>query len=80
MNFYDLQFPSITKVLIYKQLNIPRMKEFSFKNYICFDTFIILPNKKRLWEKWNVYIPTWETKHHVICYNNNKFKTLVNNK
>jgi hypothetical protein len=78
MNSYDQQYASISKVLTYKQLNLPKFKEFIFKNYICFDVFVTLPNKKKLWEKWLIYIPTWETKRHCICYNK-KNKILINN-
>jgi hypothetical protein len=76
MNSYDQQYTCISKALTFKQLNSPRMKEYTFRNYICFDTFVPLPNKKRIWEKWSVYIPTWETQHHCIFYNK-KCKTLV---
>jgi hypothetical protein len=69
MNSYDQQYSCISKALTYKQLNSPTFKEYTFRNYTCFDTFVILPNKKRLWEKWLVYIPTWETKRHCIFYN-----------
>lgn len=76
-NSYDQHYTCISKALTHKQLNSPRMKEYTFRNYICFDTFVTLPNKKRIWEKWLVYIPTWETKRHCLSYNN-KFRTLVN--
>lgn len=68
MNFYDKKYSCVSKVLTYKQLNSPIMKEYTLRNYICFNTCVTLPNKKRLWEKWLVYIPTWETKRHVIFY------------
>jgi hypothetical protein len=72
MNSYDKLYPSLSKVLTYKQLNLPRMKEYTFRNYICFDVFVTLPNKKKLWEKWLVYIPTWETIRHCLFYNKKK--------
>ena len=78
MNSYDKLYPCISKVLTYKQLNLPRMKEYTFRNYICFDVFVTLPNKKKLWEKWLVYIPTCETIRHCLFYNK-KNKTLINN-
>ena len=46
MNSYDKLYPCISKVLTYKQLNVPRIKEYTFRNYICFDVFVTLPNKK----------------------------------
>ena len=69
MNSFEQQYSCISKVLTYKQLNLPTFKEFTFRNYICFDVFVTLPNKKRLWEKWLVYIPTWETKRNCLYYN-----------
>jgi hypothetical protein len=82
MNSYEQQYSCISKALTYKQLNSPRIKEYTFRNYTCFDTFVTLPNKKKLWEKWLVYIPTWETKRHCIFYNKkNRIlnRILVNN-
>jgi S-ribosylhomocysteine lyase LuxS involved in autoinducer biosynthesis len=60
----------------HKQLNLPRMKKFTTKNFSTFDVFVTLPNKKKLWEKWGVFIPTLETKRHYIFYDNkiNKIK------
>jgi hypothetical protein len=69
MNSFDEQYSCISKVLIYKQLNLPRTKDFTFRNFTCFDIFVTLPNKEIIWEKWSVYIPTWETTRHYIFYN-----------
>lgn len=77
MNSYDQQYPCISNVLAFKQSNLPRFKEYTFRNHTCFDIFVTLPNKEKLWEKWLVYIPTWETKRHCIFYNR-KNKTLIN--
>jgi len=77
MNTYDKLYPCITKVLIYKQLNVPKLKDFTFKNYTCFDIFTILPNKKRLWEKWLVNNLTLKTIRHCVFYNK-KSKVLIN--
>ena len=73
MTSFDENFPSISNVLNYKQFNLPTFKEYTIGNFTCFDIITILPNKKRLHEKWLVYIPTWETKRHLISYNQ-KFK------
>jgi len=70
MNSFDQQYSCLYKVLTYKQINLPRMKEFRYRNFRTFDVFITLPNKKRLWEKWSVFIPTLETKRYFIYYNN----------
>ena len=76
MNSFDQQYACLSKVLTYKQLNLPRMKKFTTKNFSTFDVFVTLPNKKKLWEKWGVFIPTLETKRHYIFYDNkiNKIK------
>lgn len=73
---FDQQYSSLSKVLTYKQINLPRIKEFKFRNYSTFDIFVTLPNKKRLWEKWSVFIPTLETKRHYVFYNNKANKII----
>lgn len=81
INSYDQLYPCISKVLTYKQLNLPRLKEYTFKNYTCFDIFVTLPNKKKIWDKWLLHIPSRETKRHCIFYNEKnrlKNKILIN--
>jgi len=77
MNSFDQQYSCLSKVLSYKQLNLPSMKKFTIKNFTTFDVFITLPNKKKLWEKWSVFIPTLETKRHYIFYNNKINKIII---
>jgi len=76
MNSLDQNFPSIYNALNYKQLNLPLLKEYTYRNFTCFNTFTILPNKKRLWEKWLVNNSTYETTRHIISYNK-KFKKVI---
>ena len=76
MNSFDEQYSCLSKVLTYKQLNLPRMKKFTIRNFTRFDIFVTLPNKKRLWEKWAVFIPTLETKRHYVFYNNKANKII----
>jgi hypothetical protein len=76
MNSFDQQYSCLSNVLTYKQLNLPRMNKFKLKNFTTFDVFITLPNKKKIWEKWAVFIPTLETTRHYIFYNN-KINKLI---
>ena len=76
MNTFDQQYSCLSKVLTYKQLNLPMIKKFTIRNFTCFNVFITLPNKKRLWEKWAVFIPTLETKRHYVFYNNKANKII----
>ena len=81
MNSFDEQYSCLSKVLTYKQLNLPRMKKFTIRNFTRFDIFVTLPNKKKIWDKWLLHIPSRETKRHCIFYNEKnrlKNKILIN--
>lgn len=83
MNSYDLLYQNIIKVLTHKQLNLPIFKKYTFRNFVCCDIFVTLPNKKKIWEKWVFNIPSGEIKRHCIFYKkeNKLFTTyLINNK